>query len=90
MSESLPGWVPDHIKVASGGPELYDIECSVCGISMKHRVAHPDSIAPDLAAVFLVQHAVHRGKEAAGLTPSGDLSAAFRRYMEGWRRGAQR
>lgn len=80
---NLPAWMPRHITVNQGGPEFYDLDCTVCHTGMKAGATFGPIDGSTMAATFIVQHAVHRGRTPAGLTPSGDISAAFRHYLQG-------
>lgn len=75
--------MPAHITVNQGGPEVFDLECTVCHTGMNCRARFGPVAGADMAATFTVQHTVHTAKGApAGLTPGGSLSKAARRYIE--------
>jgi hypothetical protein len=84
--DELPDWMPQHIVVNDGGPESYNLECRVCTMGMKSGQTFGPIDGATIAAMFIVQHAVHTAKgDPAGLTPKGDVSAAFRAYLAGAR-----
>lgn len=81
---NLPAWMPRHITVNQGGPDAYDLDCTVCHIGMKAGATFGPIDGSTMAATFIVQHAIHTAKgNPAGLTASGQISQAFRHYLQG-------
>ena len=77
MDEGSPMNIPAHITVNEGGPERYDLECSICSIGYSSGARFGVINGSDLAAVFIVQHATHDKKgKPSGLTPGGKPRAA--------------
>ena len=64
--------IPSHVTINEGGPDRYDLECSVCHTGWSGGRTFGPISGADLAATFIVQHAIHDKKGAPhGLTPSG-------------------
>lgn len=83
-TRNLPAWMPKHITVNQGGPDVYDLDCTVCQMGMNGGRTFGPIDGATLAATFIVQHAVHTAKGSpAGLTASGNVSQAFRHYLQG-------
>lgn len=64
--------IPAHITIHQGGPDRYDLECSVCRTGWSGGATFGPIRGADLAATFIVQHAIHaKNGSPHGLTPSG-------------------
>lgn len=64
--------IPEHVKINEGGPERYDLECTVCGMGVSHGRSFGMVSGADLAASFIVLHRIHtKMGKPNGLTPSG-------------------
>ena len=64
--------VPENITVNAGGPDRYDLACTVCQIGWTGGATFGPVSGADLAASFIVLHATHDRKDRpTGLTPGG-------------------
>lgn len=64
--------IPEHITVNDGGPDRYDLACTVCQTGVSHGRTFGPISGADLAASFIVQHRTHtKTGKPNGLTPSG-------------------
>ncbi len=58
-------------------------DCSICGIGVTAPPSFGGIPRPDMLAAFVVQHAVHKAGQPAGLTPTGRASKAARELLAG-------
>ena len=75
--------IPANITVNDGGPERYDLECTICKTGMGCGPRFGVVSGSVLAATFIVQHATHDKKgNPSGLTPGGKARPAALAVIE--------